>query len=192
MKSQKRKVSCFKSCMSFFNCKFLIITNQNLALDPDSQKSLGIDEEHCCRDAICFIVNHVYVGNQGTRETHLSARQTSFRASCLLTRLPVSLPGCLSACPATCQPARLLVSLPGYLSTCPATCQPARLPVSLPGFLSSCPAAFQPARLPVSLPGYLSACPATCQPARLSVSLPSCLSACLATCLSSCAYPETH
>jgi len=106
MKSQKRKVSCLKNCMSFFNCKVLVITNQNLDLNPDSQKSLGMEYGCGTRMSRCHplykSITSMLGINQGTRETHLSACQTSFRASCLLTRLPVSLPGYLSACPATC------------------------------------------------------------------------------------------
>ncbi len=51
-RGRKNKIPKEKSFMVkelfvlFFNCKFLVITNQNLDLDTDSQKSLGMDEEH--------------------------------------------------------------------------------------------------------------------------------------------------
>ncbi len=186
-KISEEKSFMFEELFVLFNCKFLVITNQNLDLDPDSQKSLcGMDAEQGCQDATHFISQSCLCWE--SIKVHV-------RRTCLPVRLPSGLPvcpaGCPAACPAACQPARLPVSLSGYLSACsdtglsacPPACESARLPVSLPsylsacpGWLSVCPATSQHARLPVSLPGYLSALAAACQLARLPVSLPSYLS----------------
>ncbi len=54
----------FEELFILFNCKFLVITSQNLDLDPDSQKAWVWMRNEDVKMPTTLKVNHVYVWNQ--------------------------------------------------------------------------------------------------------------------------------